>query len=404
MAIATPPRHLNWRSPWLFAVVALVLTVAIGVGLGFGLGVFRLGGSTGPAATESPRATPTSTAGSGPLLVIVDGTRISLVGMDGAEVAHVTSGPKFLFVGVIGSRVEYVDGGALKALHRDGKIETLMSGCGYCRPVSPTGQMGSLIISPDGTQFMWSDFETTGTSASGGTMYHSTLHLTGLDGRDRVVANLDAESSVLAAYRWDAGGAVVQHATMGIGSGLPFAGATGPVFLLDPATATLSPLWDSTSCQFMARAADGTIACVSRSPLALSVGRPPDLSISIPLDPSLFQGITGISFKPGSPATLLAVGGAREKLDQNGVMQGVIFNTNLADITAQGRITPFGPEGFRPVGTDWMWLDDGSLIEVSTAPGPAIGLGPAGPTFVVSPSGVVAQPAESGTPVGVLRG
>jgi hypothetical protein len=333
--------------------------------------------TTHEQAAPSPSASPSSPSAL-PLLVVVDGDRLKLVGLDGRDVASTTVAGGVGYAVAAGAAAAFVDANQLKSLHRDGSVETLATFAG-------AGGM-PIAVAPGGRQWIWSDNALTGSTT------RSSIHLSGTDGSDSVVESLTdpTASRALRPYRWDSGGAVIEHGAVGIGGYILYFGATGDVDLLDPASRTVTPLW-SGPCVFQARASDGTIACLSQtdSGIVLKVGRPPGVQISIPLNRARFGQAGAISFKPGPTASLLVIGGARSNPDSEE------YYTDLVDVAGDGNIRRFGPDGLRPGNGEWAWLDDGSLIEYG--PGtPAV-------TYVVAPDGRARQ-VTAGHPVGVVRG
>ena len=323
----------------------------------------------------------------------MDQTQIRLVDRGGTIVARVTPGASFCYIGTRSSGAEFVEGGVLKSLRPNGAVDTIMSAPGLCGPLPGTGTVSGDLISPDGRQRLWAEYQ------QAGSQFHSTLHLTDASGADRAITTLDAEWKIVTPYLWDGGGALVQYEQEGIGGYAPLGyGATGPVYLLDPGSGTLTQIWQG-PFGFYDRAADGSIAYLSSAGgggLTLHVDRPGGPVVTAPLDPTMFQFAGAISFKPGPNATFLAMAGARDTATTS---PSTKFNTYLVDLNQGGAISQVGPDGSMPAGGEWMWLADGSVIEydrnpVTWAPGAA---------YFVSPSGTVTQ-LPHGIPAGVLTG
>lgn len=419
---ARTPGKRTWQ--WFAAATAVVAVLAGGTAAGIMLGRGG-GGAPSPAAGTSPKTTPSASATSPkttpsasatspalkPLVAVMSGGALRLLDLGGSDVTSATptnSNGALQFVGTGGSRAIYLErteipsatGGysydwTLKALHRDGSIETLQR-LGL-ESFQPGGRhLGYVVASPNGRNWLWTEW----VYSDAGNVYHSTLHLVDAAGTDRIVASLDSnDSHIVIAYRWDAAGAIVVHTLIGIGSSSPLGlGALGDAYLLDAATGTLSPLWQGYgtpgACNLHARSSGGTIACVAYDGSGgwiLRIGVPPNLSISIPLNRARFAGAGSISFQPGDGKSLLAIGGWSDTRR---------CATDLVNATT-GDISRFGPDGLCPPDGSWGWLEDGSLIE-SKIPSPD---DPSQIAFayVVSPSGSARQLAQ-GLPVGVLYG
>ena len=326
---------------------------------------------------------------------------------------------RFLFVGAGGARVTYLEETneldpsgevvattyTLMALHRDGSVEKLHS-FGLSRPVS-------IVLSPDGRHWMWAELKPLGG------IWHSELHLWMIDasgGYDHLVAYYETDSALIP-YSWDEAGAIVAYRRVGLEPPSPLGpGAMGAkesqVWLVNPASGGLYPLWRpdySTDfpymCDFHALAQDRrTVACLTGSVGAgytIRIGeRGPDvpmnfeqLPIAIPLDRTRFYAAGSISFKPGPSPSLVAIGGCTQGWTQ--------CSTDLIDVQS-GAIRRFGPDGLSPLDGSWIWLDDGSLVEISDAGWTGRTSSPPA-TFIVSQSGS-AQRLTTGVAVGVLRG
>ncbi len=407
---ARTPRTRTWL--WFAAAAAIVAITVGGIAVGIMLGR-GLGGSP-PTAGTSPRtsaqASPTGPA-LVPLVAVMSGGVLHLLDVSGSEVtsaAPASANGALEFVGTGGSRAIYLErtgiptptGGysydwTLKALHRDGSIETLQRF--GLESFQPGGRhLGYVVASPDGRSWLWTEW----VYSDAGNVYQSKLHLVDAAGTDRIIASLDStDSHLVIAYTWDAAGAIVVDTLIGIGSSSPLGlGALGDVYLLDPATGTLSPLWQGYgtpgACNFHARSSGGKIACVASDGSGgwiLRIGVPPNLSMSIPLNHARFAGAGSISFQPGAGKSLLAIGGWSDASQ---------CGTDLVNALT-GDIWRFGPDGLCPPDGSWGWLGDGSLVEIKLP-------GPDDPSqvafaYVVSPAGSARQLAE-GIPVGVLRG
>lgn len=389
MVARRPWQGWSRRSWMVLAVVAVLVIGATAILASSLLGAFRSSPGPGPVAASPSAASPSPSAGGsaspnpspsplpsaspapggdGTLIGVREGAPLAgisvrFVNLDGAEMLAVKpSTPKgeVFFVGFHGSRAlfretvvhadtagkttyyEYV----LKALHRDGTVETLTN-LGTESYLGP--HLGNWVFSPDGTQWLWTEWNFNDAEA----LMHSVLHLTSLGGGDRIIEVLDSATRIVVAYGWNEGGPLVVHELWGIGGNSPLGfGAMGDVYLLNTASGTLTLLWPESPCRLYARAADGTIACIEDK-YTLKIGKPPNLDISIPLNRTRFAAAGGISFKPGPEATVLSIIGCAFS-DPRGWYN---CSTDLVD-TRTGDIWRFGPDGLTASG----WLPDGNLL------------------------------------------
>lgn len=390
---------------WIGALAAVALLSACGSATG------ERSGATSPSPTSFPTSSPASAPAS-PLIAVLDQneTVLRLVTLDGVEVA--SASPAYPVVGVGGSRAVYLQysyhrntGGGdsagaditLKALNRDGSIEILGQFPGHF--TDSLDIFGGFVLSPDGSQWLYTE----GRGAIAPSLTTSRLHLVSYGGSDRVIASLESSGTgagpiIVSAYRWDDGGALVAHRNAGEGDvGAP-PGAHGDTYMLEPASASLSPLWSYTpgapgACDLVARAIDGTIACLigaHQTGYTLKIGKPSNLSVSIPFKTDDVNYYFAVAFKPGSTASVAAVGHC-----DVGTGAPLACSTDVVDFET-GQFHRFGPDGVTPPGFSWAWLDDGSLLEVGQSADHYV-------TYVVSPGGT-ARLLTTGRAVGVLSG
>jgi len=339
------------------------------------------------AATAAPSQPPTVT----PTLIAVadqagDGaTILSLVSLDGHQVAHTVLPASASLSGVGGGMLTFVDHGTLKGLTPSGTIETLGS---------IAGSGDGAEVSPDGQRWMTAHLTS---DASGVT---SQLVLGTKGGPDRVVATLTAQDRHLAPFRWTAAGPIYQHAVMGIGGYILFGdGASGATYRLDTASGQVSTVLGTSGpsdCRLADLAADGTIACVRSMPsVSLSVLSPGGHVVQVPLPKPAFNQYGAVSFSPGSNH-MLVIGGATSAGSEGKPER---YETDLFDADTR-QLRPFGPAGLRPAAGPSSWLSDGSLL--TFRPEGAAGGSPG--IYVVRPDGSARKVLSSGAPLGVIAG
>jgi hypothetical protein len=239
---------------------------------------------------------------------------------------------------------------------------------------------------------MWSAYSTSGSSVS------SKLVLSTRGGTDRTVAHetTTTELRVLQPYRWGSAGPIYQNSAMGLGGYILFGEfTTGPTSRVDPATGRTASLLAGTNCTLADLATDGTMACFERGDsTVLSVLSPTGHVVQVPLPRPAFNQSGAVSFKPGSNANLLVVGGATSAGPEGG---RELYETDVIDVSARS-LHRFGPAGLRPGDGPWNWLPDGSLI--SYRPAGALGGDPG--IYLISPDGGARKVFGSGTPIGVI--
>lgn len=341
-----------------------------------------------PGASPAPGTAETATIPSSPrplIAVVVEGspTTLHLVTVEGRDVAR-TSVPSVASVaGVGGGMATFVVGDQLKGLRLGGAVETLGRLPGY--------SAGKVTVSPDGQQWMWSVYSTSGSSAS------SKLMLGTRGGAERTIAEqtTTTEPRILQPYRWGPAGPVYQSSAMGLGGYILFGEfTTGPTWRVDPATGQTATLLDGTSCTLADLAPDATMACFEQpGGRVLNVLSPGGHVVQVPLPRPAFTQAGAVTFKPGSNAGALVVGGATGAGTSGGREQ---YETDLIDVGAR-TLHRFGPAGLRPGEGPWTWLSDGSLI--SYRPAGALGGDPG--VYLISPRGSARKVFASGTPIGV---
>ena len=329
------------------------------------------------AAPPTPSARPTPA----PIVAIDDRAAAGvarLVDLNGAEVARAPVPAGAVFVGVGGGRLIWRDATALRALGTDGRVTQVGT-----LPALPS----SLVVSPDGTGWVWSRSEAQGEQT------HSVLYL-----NDRPITESTEPGRALQAVTWTVRGVVVEHAVLGLGGYVPIGGVTGPAELVNVQSGTRQPLTDD-KCLFAALATDGTLSC--RQPVqgrwgasVVRIVHPGGsrVDVKVPSDRFRFAGDT--SFKPELETTTLAIGGATGAGAAGG---GEMYETDIVD-AGSAIVHRFGPPGLLPGDGPWAWLPDGSLI--SWRP-PGSGGSPG--VYVAGLTGSVRQITPTGRPVGVIQ-
>jgi hypothetical protein len=304
-------------------------------------------------------------------------TPVRLMRPDGKEVDRLTIKQGSRVARAAGARIFVVgDDGSLKAVHRDGSIETL----GSLGSSQPSG----FVVSPDGKRWMWSTFD--------GNSNTSQVHVAGDGLAPRVVAQMQAADKSVHAYAWTIGGAFIDHPPpSGMGGRMPFENSFGKVDRLDLAKYTTAPV--QVDCEFSDMARDETVACLTGSgqnTRGIRIIRKDGTTKNIDLAMPRFAQ-QGDAFFSADGTKLSVAGAANVDPEQ--------FGTDMIT-TKDGSIKRLAIDGIRPSNEmqGQSWLDDGSLVVFR--PDGAVG-GPAG-VFLVGPSGKVTQLGGRGTPIGVI--
>ena len=149
--------------------------------------------------------------------------------------------------------------------------------------------------------------------------------------------------------------------------------------------------------QVLSKLVDGTIGCFRHGDTtSLDVLSPGGHIVEMPLSRPEFLHYGALSFKPGSEARMLVLGGATG-VGADGAKEQ--YQTYLVDASVR-TMKPFGPVGLRPGDGSWSWLSNGSLI--AYLPVGAAGGDPG--VYLISKGGSTNRVFASGTPVGVLNG
>jgi hypothetical protein len=339
------------------------------------------------STATAPGATPAATAPAAPAPLIAvheEGgagpAALSLLRVDGRPVAR-TERSNPLWFGVGGGMLTFVEDGALLGLTPAGTLERLGQ--------LPGWSGGPVAVAPDGRTWLWS-----ASSGGGG----SALMLGGRDGTNRVVARLTSRERALQPFRWGAAGPTYQQAATGIGGYILFGdGATGPTFLLDPASGRSTALLDGDACHLLDVAGDGTMVCLRADPSrvgrTLDVLSPGGHAVEMALPAPAFTQLGAVSFAPGSDRRLV-VGGTAATGSDGGLER---YETDVLDSFTR-TLHPIGTPGLRPAAGPWNWLPDGSLL--AYRPRGASGGEPG--VYLIRPDGSTARVSASGTALGVV--
>jgi hypothetical protein len=310
-------------------------------------------------------------------------TTLSLVTLDGSQVAHVTLPQSTVpWPEVGGGMLTYVDQNVLKGLTPSGSVETLGPVAGY--------NGGPAIVSPDGQHWMWGSYAFSNGSVT------SKLMLGTRGSPDRVIAQETSQQRHLEPYRWTSAGPVYQDAALGIGGYILFSNVTGPNWRFDVDSGRITTVLGGTSCILGDVARDGTIACFGNSSSTLDVLSTNGHIVELTLPKPAFNFHGAVSFAPGSGARTLVIGGGTGA-GANGVPEQYV--TELVDAFSR-TMRPFGPTGLRPADGPPAWLPDGSLL--AYRPARAAGGDPG--VYVVAPDGSAKKVLSSGTALGVISG
>jgi len=356
--------------------------------------------SASPMTSASPIATPA------PAAQLVVQTKvptsdqpgsISLFSEDGKATEVLPLQPGSTVLAAAGARI-FVRGadGTLKAIRRDGNVETLGSAGN-----APSG-IGGLVPSPDGRRWLWAAQTADSTSQS--------VYLGGDGLATRTLATFPYPT-VLEAYAWTPRGVFLDSLPMDYFGYRPFNttfGAFGGVRRLDPNSGTIQAVVTPSQCIFSDEAADGAIACFPTATgylvptrhalrIVAGSGHVNDLSLAVPR----FNYVGDAYFAPdGSMLTVAGATGVGDNSPQSGNAspKPEQYGTDIVQ-TADGSISRFGPTGTRPAMGRQSWLPDGRLVlwrpdAVGGSPG----------LYVLDPHGT-GQGSEIeviGTPVGYL--
>ena len=257
---------------------------------------------TSTGGSPSPSATVTPTPAANTLIVIAEYPQSSpettpivlhLVRPDGTEATRLTLIAGAITTTASGSRIFVVErGGALKALHRDGSVEEL----GNLASTTPT----PIVASPDGNSWLWGTLDTNGK----GTVYAGTKGAS-----PRVVDQSTETARAVRPYSWTQRGPAIEHGAVGIGGYILFYTATGPIDLVDPASASITSLNGTTDCSFSDLATNGMNACFPHGKghtLSLMAAGGQVTSVALPADRFAVEGAA--YFSPNGDQVI--VGGA----------------------------------------------------------------------------------------------
>jgi len=348
------------------------------------------GGSPSSGSTPSSSSS-VSAAGSQPLIVVAEqaaggfdsgATTVHLMRRDGTEADRLTIKQHSMVSRAAGSRI-FVTGndGSLKAVHRDGSVESLGS--------VGTSQPDGFIVSPDGKRWMWQ-------TNDGNT---SRVYLAGDGLTSRAIAESHENARAITTYSWTAAGAFLVDTPVGIGGYILFDTALGPIQKVDLNSFTAKPVAHTDTCQFSDMASDGTLACFPRSAdrnsRSLSLISPDGKATTVQLAMPRFTQYGDAYFS--RDGRQLTVAGATSVGSENQPEQ---FGMDIMT-TADASIKRLAVDGVRPSESmqAQTWLEDGSLV-VWRPDGAA---GGSSGVFVISPTGQSKQITTGRTmPIGIL--
>jgi hypothetical protein len=344
-------------------------------------------GAVKTASTASSSAAAASPSGSAALIVVSEetsyqaaATPVRLMRSDGKEVDRLTVKQGSRVARAAGTRIFVVgDDGSLKAVHRDGSVESLGS--------LGSGQPSGFVVSPDGKRWMWSTYD--------GNTNVSQVHLAGDGVAPKVVAQMQAGDKSVHAYSWTAGGAFIDHPPpSGMGGYIPFDDSFGKVDRVDLTSFSTVPV--GRDCQFSDMAPDETVACLTGSgqnSRGISIIRKDGTTKAVQLAMPRFAQLGDAFFS--RDGQMLSVGGSANIPNPEQLGTDVIT-------TKDASIKRLAVDGARPSNEmqGQSWLDDGSLVVFR--PDGAAG-GPPG-VFLVGSSGKVTQLGGRGTPIGLITG
>src|SRR6184192_1638321 len=249
---------------------------------------------TSAGGQPSPSATVTATAAAN-LIVIADYPQSSpettpivlhLVRPDGTEATRLTLNAGATSTTARGSRIFVVEhSGALRALHQDGSAEELGN-------LGTNALGGAVVASPDGNTWLWGTLDTNGK----GIVYAGTKGAS-----PRVVDQSTETARAVRPYSWTQRGPAIEHGAVGIGGYILFYTATGPIDLVDPASASITSLNGTTDCSFSDLATNGMNACFPHGKghtLSLMAAGGQVTSVALPADRFAVEGAAYFSPPP----------------------------------------------------------------------------------------------------------
>jgi hypothetical protein len=384
---STPPATARGWSSRLLVITAIAApaTVAAALALAVITGQFQKAvvpvpaGSPVPSPLASPQPSPSpattvelvlvessSPAGSArPLTIHWDTT-------GGRELASKQLPDNEAVIGAAGSRVLiYRNDGHVIDLHMDGTSEDVGSGLPTNTSPGPTDVPVRVLVSPDGSRWIWS--EMVGMS---GSMVTSRIWESGVGATPRIAATAVEDQHSLRPYAWTLANPLITHGAIGVGGYYVLDPSFGQVDVLELATGKQTPVGPADEIA-AAVAGNGAIAYMAPHGQIrlLTVNGPGQRGLSANL-PSTGQA-AGLLFDPGSNHVVFATSPAQTPGQEQ-------VETDIVDLTSSGaRTNQFAPAGTRPA----AWTPDGRLV-VTRASGFAGG--PTG-TYLVSIDTTVVQ-------------
>jgi hypothetical protein len=327
--------------------------------------------STPPSSLGTPAGSATGRQQAADVLIVVtayaaegQSGSLTLYRLDGTEAVHFTVKPGLSVLGAAGFRIFVASGDQLKAIRRDGSVESLGS--------LGTSELRWFAPNSDGTRWIWGTYD----GASSPT--RSAVHFAGDGIKTHVVEEMVEPGRALAPLSWTQRGAYVQAAPVyGHGGYFPFARVAGwllvegSVHKLDPLTGQVTPLPVTNGCAFGDQASDHSVVCFPGG-ASLRIYAQSGKITNVALARPRFN-IPGEAFcAPAEPICTVAgatgVGNGMQYPDSNPRPEQ--YGTDL--IRTDGSISRFGPDGVAPAMGPQSWLPDGRLV-VWRRPGAAGG-------------------------------
>jgi hypothetical protein len=378
---STPPSSARgWSNRLLvFGAIAAPATIAAAIAVAVISGQFQKAVVPVPAGSPipSPHASPSPAAAVELVLVETSSPAgsarpltVHWVTAGGRELAYRQLPDNQAVIGAAGSRVLlYRNDGHVLDLHMDGATEDVGSGLPANTSPGPTDVPVTVLVSPDGTRWIWSQIV-----SQSGTTVTSKISLGGIGTSPRTVLQVVEDSHALEPYRWTLANPIIAHGRIGIGGYILFRSVLGQAETLDLATGNRAAVGDG-DASVVDVAANGAVAEIPSkfSGGSLIVNGPGQRGLSATLPTSGQAG--NVMFDPGSNHVVWATSPGQTPGQEQ-------VETDILDLNSGARTNQLAPAGTRPV----AWTPDGRLV-VTRASGFAGG--PTGTYLVAIDKGAV---------------